>query len=260
MKKTYRNSLIKKRVDDEETEKDIEVDEVQENEVETEDEVTEDVPEADEDGEEPEPAEVDEEERAVDGEPEPVPDEPEQEEEVTEEQTDENVIEGYAIVFNELSEDLGGFREIIEPSAVNEELINNSDIYYLFNHNSESVPLARSKNGEGSLLLNIDNKGLKYSFNCLNSEFYQIVQRGDLDKSSFAFSLPADGSGEKWEKHSEYNYIRRITKIDKLFDCSAVLVPAYQQTSVYARSNENKKEVDSNYYNQYENIIDSLLR
>lgn len=258
MKKVYRNSLIKKRVDDEETEKDIEVDEVQDEENGTEEEVTEDVPEADE---EPEPAEVEveEEERAVDGEPEPVPDEVEVKEEVTEEQTDENIIEGYAIVFNELSEDLGGFREIIEPSAISDELINNSDIYYLFNHNSESVPLARSKNGSGSLKLSIDNKGLKYSFNCLNNEFYQIVKRNDLDKSSFAFSLPSDGSGEKWEKHSEYNYIRRIIKIERLYDCSAVLVPGYQQTSVYARSNENKKEVDLSYYTQYENIIDSLL-
>lgn len=261
MKKLYRNQI--KRVD-EETEKDIEQIEIQEVEEETTDstdEVVEDVPVVEPDEQvddvqvdETIPDDVDEEveERETVQDEEPA--------QATEPEQDEHIIEGYAIVFNELSEDLGGFREIIEPSAIDEELINNSDIYYLFNHNSESIPLARSNRGTGSLKLSIDDKGLKYSFNCLNSEFYQIVQRGDLDKSSFAFSLPDDGSGEKWEKSNEYNYIRRITKIERLYDCSAVLVPAYSATSVYARSNDNKKEVDSNYYNQYENIIDSLLQ
>lgn len=256
MKKTYRNQI--KRVD-EETEKDIEQIEIQEETTDSTDEVeevVEDVPVDEADEAEPEQVDEDVEEREAEEE-EP---EQEQEPEQVDEQIDEHIIEGYAIVFNELSEDLGGFREIIEPSAINEELINNSDIYYLFNHNSESIPLARSKNGEGSLKLSIDNKGLKYSFNCLNNEFYQIVQRGDLDKSSFAFSLPSDGSGEKWEKSNEYNYIRRITKIERLYDCSAVLVPAYSSTSVYARSNDNKKTVDESYYNQYTNIIDSLLQ
>lgn len=262
MKKTYRNQV--KRVDeDKEQIEDVQV--VGEETTDSTDEVVEDVPvvEPDEaeteqvdDVQATEPEQVEDDDNVEEREAEPeVVEEPEQEQ-----ATDEHIIEGYAIVFNELSEDLGGFREIIESDAIDNELINNSDIYYLFNHNSESIPLARSKNGEGSLKLSIDDKGLKYSFNCLNSEFYQIVQRGDLDKSSFAFSLPTDGSGEKWEKSNEYNYIRRIMKIERLYDCSAVLVPAYSATSVYARSNDNKKEVDSNYYNQYENIIDSLLQ
>ena len=174
-----------------------------------------------------------------------------------EEVEEERIIEGYAIVFNELSEDLGGFREMILPEAVNEELINKSDIYYLFNHNNDSIPLARSNHGSGSLELTIDDKGLKYKFNCINSEFYELVKRGDLDKSSFAFSLPKDGSGEIWEKSSEYNYIRKITKIEQLFDCSAVLIPAYSATELYAR-NLNKKEIDPSYYTHYEDIINQL--
>lgn len=193
---------------------------------------------------------VQEEERAEE-EIQPVQDEEEVEE--------ERIIEGYAIVFNELSEDLGGFREMIMPEAVTEELINNSDIYYLYNHCDNSIPLARSNHGVGSLELTIDSKGLKYRFNCLNSEFYQLVQRGDLDKSSFAFSLPKDGSGEIWEKSSEYNYVRKITKIEQLFDCSAVLVPAYSATELYAR-NLNKKEIDPYYYQHYDNIINQLSK
>lgn len=254
MKKSYRKST--KRVD-EETEKNIEqvedvqvVDEVTDDST---DDIVEDVPVVDE-----EPEQIDDVDEQVDEDVEEREAEPKAVAEP--EQVDEHIIEGYAIVFNELSEDLGGFREIIEPEAINNELINNSDIYYLFNHNSESIPLARSNRGNGSLKLSIDDKGLKYSFNCLNNEFYGIVQRGDLDKSSFAFSLPSDGSGEKWEKSNEYNYIRRITKIERLYDCSAVLVPAYSQTSVYARSNDKQKTVDESYYNQYTNIIDSLLQ
>lgn len=252
MKKTYRNQT--KRVDED---KDIEqVEDVQiDDTIDSTDEVEEVVEAEPEHVDKTIPDDVDDDEQT-----EEVEEREAEEEEEEEPETNEHIIEGYAIVFNTLSEDLGGFREIIEPSAINEELINNSDIYYLFNHNSESIPLARSNRGTGSLKLTIDDKGLKYSFNCLNSEFYGIVQRGDLDKSSFAFSLPTDGSGEKWEKSNEYNYIRRITKIERLYDCSAVLVPAYSSTSVYARSNNNnKKEVDSSYYNKYENIIDSLL-
>lgn len=209
--------------------------------------------------------------------PNPTDDEPEQVEEETpiEEQPIENeedvqpihdnveeeehIVEGYAIVFNTLSVDLGGYREIILPTAVDDELIRKSDIYYLFNHNNNSTPLARSKYGEGSLHLTIDEKGLKYSFNCLNSEFYEIVKRGDLDKSSFAFSLPNDGSGEEWVKSEEYNYIRRITKIDKLYDCSAVLSPAYSSTELYAR-NLNKKEVEESYYQPYEDILNKISK
>ncbi len=212
---------------------------------------------------------VQEEERAEEEEIQPVQGEEEvvvdNVEEVQEEQPinnveeveEERIIEGYAIVFNELSEDLGGFREMIMPEAVTQELIDKSDIYYLYNHNNDSTPLARSNHGQGSLELTIDNKGLKYRFNCINSEFYQLVQRGDLDKSSFAFSLPKDGSGEIWEKSQEYNYVRKIVKIEQLFDCSAVLVPAYSATELYAR-NLGKKEIDPSYYEHYDNIINQL--
>lgn len=201
---------------------------------------------------------VDEEERAEE-EIQPVQDEEQPIDNVEEEEIEERIIEGYAIIFNQLSEDLGGFREMILPEAVTQELIDKSDIYYLYNHNNDSTPLARSNHGQGSLELSIDSKGLKYRFNCLNTEFYELVKRGDLDKSSFAFSLPKDGSGEIWEKSQEYNYVRKIVKIEQLFDCSAVLVPAYSATELYAR-NLNKKEIDPSYYQHYEDIINQLCK
>lgn len=182
-----------------------------------------------------------------------------QDQEGTPTEKSENIIEGYAIVFNSMSEDLGGFREIIQAESVTEELINRSDIYYLFNHNDDSIPLARSNKGEGSLKLSIDATGLHYSFVCLNQDIYNSIKRGDINKASFAFSLPTDGSGEIWEKNTEYNYIRKITKIEYLHDLSCVLTPAYSEASVYARSIPNK-EVDSKYYVEYDNIIDSLIQ
>jgi len=178
-----------------------------------------------------------------------------------------NIIEGYGIVFNEMSEELfddyyGYFREIIEPEAVTEELINSSDIYYLYNHNGESMPLARSNGGEGSLQLTIDEKGLQYSFECNDEKFYNSVKRGDLNKSSFAFTLPTDGSGERWEKSDEYGYIRYITKIEALHDISAVMTPAYSTTELSARNKKshNIKKVDSTYYRSYDNVIKQLMR
>ena len=71
-------------------------------------------------------------------------------------------VEGYAIIFNSLSEDLG-FYETIEKTAIDEDVIKKSDCFCLLDHNSEKV-LARSKYGVGNLKLEIDDKGLKYSF------------------------------------------------------------------------------------------------
>ena len=69
-------------------------------------------------------------------------------------------IEGYAIVFNSLSNDLGGFREIIEQGAITEELIKNSDIICLMNHDIKRGVVARSYHGRGSVKLEIGEHGL----------------------------------------------------------------------------------------------------
>ena len=105
-------------------------------------------------------------------------------------------IEGYAIVFNSLSNDLGGFREIIEPTAIDDELIKNSDIVCLKNHNIKEGILARSYHGRGSLKLEIDEHGLHYSFDAPHTQFgdevLEMVKRGDIAKCSFAFVCGED--------------------------------------------------------------------
>lgn len=143
-------------------------------------------------------------------------------------------IEGYAIVFNSLSNDLGGFREIIERGAITDELINNSDIVCLMNHDIKKGLLARSYHGRGSLKLDIDEHGLHYSFEApktaLGDEVLEGIRRGDISKCSFAFVCGED----VWDKDENGEYIRHVKKIKNLYDVSLVYHPAYEETEVKA--------------------------
>lgn len=147
---------------------------------------------------------------------------------------DNRHIEGYAIVFNSLSNDLGGFREIIERGAITDELINNSDIVCLMNHDIKKGLLARSYHGRGSLKLDIDEHGLHYSFEApktaLGDEVLEGIRRGDISKCSFAFVCGEDN----WTKDENGEYIRHVKKIKNLYDVSLVYHPAYDETEVKA--------------------------
>ena len=147
---------------------------------------------------------------------------------------DNRHIEGYAIVFNSLSNDLGGFREIIEQGAITDELINNSDIVCLLNHDIKKGLLARSYHGRGSLKLEIDEHGLHYSFDAPNTdlgdEVLEGIRRGDISKCSFAFVCGEDN----WTKDENGEYIRHVKKIKNLYDVSLVYHPAYEETEVKA--------------------------
>lgn len=154
-------------------------------------------------------------------------------------------IAGTAIVFNSKSVDLGGFIETIEPTAVTNELINNSDIVMLYNHQDSSGVLARSKNGKGSLSINITNSGVDFEFTAkrtsLGDEVLEAILAGDLDACSFAFRLADDG--DRWEKLTSDTYVRTITKFESLHDMSIVINPAYPATSVSARSLDKLAEL-----------------
>lgn len=140
-------------------------------------------------------------------------------------------VEGYALVFNSLSEDLGGFREQIDSNALN-GVLERSDVMALLNHDSSRGILARSRYGEGSLTLTVDEKGLRYNFeaphSALGDEVLEYLRRGDINQSSFAFTVSSDS----WEKQSDGSYLRTITGFDRLFDVSPVFTPAYAATSV----------------------------
>lgn len=143
-------------------------------------------------------------------------------------------VDGYAMVFNTLSENLGGFREQILPEAV-DGVIERSDVMAVLNHDASRGILARSKYGNGSLTLQADEKGLRYTFDAphtaLGDECLEYLRRGDITQSSFAFVVAEDS----WEKQSDGTYIRTIRKFDKLYDVSPVFTPAYAETSVSCR-------------------------
>ena len=171
-------------------------------------------------------------------------------------------VEGYALVFNSESEDLG-FIEIIEPSAIDDEVIARSDVFALMNHDNSRGILARSKRGKGSLKLLVDDRGLKYEFTApntvLGNELLEMLRRGDITSSSFAFTVSNDG--ERWQKR-DGKYYRTITKIDRLYDVSPVYCPAYSETSVACRSFNNiikiEKENLVDYWKSLDAEIDSI--
>lgn len=156
-------------------------------------------------------------------------------------------IEGYAIVFNRESKDLGGFQEVIKPEAV-QGVIERSDVLALLNHDENRGVLARSTNGEGTLELTVDNFGVKYRFDApdtvLGDEVLSGVRRGDIRTSSFAFTV-AD-NGQKWEKRTDDTYLRTIDKFELIYDVSPVYREAYADTTVAVRSlvGERTKEAE----------------
>lgn len=158
-------------------------------------------------------------------------------------------VEGYAVIFESQSENLG-FYETIKRGAITQETIDNSDILAKFNHNDEKV-LARSKNGKGSLILEVDEVGVKYLFEAphtqVGDELLEHLKRGDITSSSFAFTVSNDEGSERWYKENGILY-REIFKIDRLYDVSPVWNPAYSATSCSARSQEmvdKSNEIDS---------------
>jgi len=148
-------------------------------------------------------------------------------------------VEGYASVFNSMSEDLGGFREIILPGAFSEVLDN--DVRALYNHDSNYL-LARTTSG--TLELKEDDKGLYYRFEMPNTSYgndmLELFRRGDLSQSSFGFTVEKDN----W-RMEEGQHVRYIERVGSLFDVSPVVFPAYNQASSGLRSAEPNGESEA---------------
>lgn len=146
------------------------------------------------------------------------------------------IIEGYAIKFNEqtlIGTEAHGFKEIIAIDALTET--NMKDVPLKYNHQDNFLVIARTRNK--SLELEVDEVGLKIRAELLdtqsNQDIYKMVKSGLLDKMSFAFTV----KNQSWDRTGTIP-IRTIQKIDRLYDVSIVDVPAYEGTSVYARSLE----------------------
>lgn len=155
------------------------------------------------------------------------------------------LVVGKAISFNQPSEDLGGFIEYIHPQAITQELVNNSDVIAKFNHNDDRV-LARWNKGQGSMILDLQEDGLYYMFEAPNTtdgnDLLELLKRGDISQSSFAFKLAADKDSEKWVRNADGQIERHIYKFGGLYDVSPVFTPAYSSTSCLTRNLSEKLE------------------
>ena len=154
-------------------------------------------------------------------------------------------IEGCAIVFNQPSVDMG-FREVIESTAISQDLIDNSDIYLNFNHDDDRI-LGRWNKGHGSLNIELRENGVWFSIDApktdLGDEVLEYLKRGDVDKCSFCFWMdPDDEEAETWT-YEDGVALRTIHKIAGLHDVSIVWEPAYDTTQVSARSLEKLNEL-----------------
>ena len=147
------------------------------------------------------------------------------------------ILEGYPVVFNQetlIGDEEWGWYEVIDKKALDEADL--SDVPLKYNHGDSKGILARTRNG--SLKLTVDNKGLKMRAELIdttdNVDIYKCVKSGLLDKMSFAFNVIEDEVEQKTGETPK----RTITKIGRLFDVAVVDLPAYDQTSIYARSKE----------------------
>ncbi|MFH1693072.1 MAG: HK97 family phage prohead protease [Bacillota bacterium] len=145
-------------------------------------------------------------------------------------------LEGYAIVFNQetvIGDEAYGFIEEIDRNALQDTLM--KDVPMKYNHMDSFLIIARTKNK--SLSLSVDNIGLKVRAELLdtnsNQDIYKMVKSGLLDKMSFAFTVDE----QTWNREGKIPK-RIITKISRLYDVSVVDTPAYDSTSIYARSLE----------------------
>ena len=159
--------------------------------------------------------------------------------------SDSRLITGKAICFDSMSEDLG-FREIISKGAITQELIDSSDIYFTFNHSMDKV-LARWNKGEGSLKIELKDDGVYFSTEApntdLGNEVLEYIRRGDANKCSFAFYMSGNDEDETWTKTEDGEVLRTINHIAGLCDVSVVFNPAYDETTVSARSLEKLNEL-----------------
>ena len=157
--------------------------------------------------------------------------------------TNGRTVSGYAIRFNEDSAFMG-FTERINPSALPASMLENADIFAYFNHDWSKV-LARTPN---SLKLDLRDDGLYYEFEAPNTQdgndLLEHIKRGEMYGTSFAFSLPEDGSGEVWTKQEDGTYMREIIMFDALYEISPVYTPAYPTTSVSARCLEHVRKLE----------------
>ncbi|PTI10753.1 HK97 family phage prohead protease [Staphylococcus xylosus] len=161
------------------------------------------------------------------------------------------IVEGYALRFNTLSNDLGGFVETISPQALKDTDL--SDVRCLIDHDSSKV-LGRTTSK--TLDLKVDDEGLYFRCQLPDTSYsrdlYENIRVGNINQCSFGFIL--DDDGDTIEKRDDGLFKRTLNKIRSLFDVSVVTYPAYNDTDVATalRSIEAVKEQEKEEIRKHE--------
>lgn len=180
--------------------------------------------------------------------------------------SDENgtFIEGHPAIYENETSIGGWFNEIIERGAF--DACDFDDVLFSVNHDLRKIPLARSRrnNGNSTMQLQTNDRGLHIRANLdveNNSEaksLYSAVSREDINGMSFIFYVDE----EKWEELESDTPTRRIQKIKKVIEVSAVNFPAYEGTDINARDQDvldnAKKALENARSQELDNSKDEL--
>lgn len=145
-------------------------------------------------------------------------------------------ISGQPIVFNSKT-DLGWYDEIIESEALTDTDLR--DVRFLINHNTNMIPLARSRNNNANSTMQMEvteaGMNIRVDLDTENNtdarSLYSAVERGDITGMSYMYTVDKDS----WEDLESDHPTRHIRAIGKVFEVSAVTFPAYEATSIQAR-------------------------
>lgn len=147
-----------------------------------------------------------------------------------------HILTGRPIVFGQRT-DMGWYDEIIEQGALDETDL--KDVRFLVNHNTDMIPLARSRNNTDNSTMQMtvdqDGMGIRVDLDVENNaeakSLYSAVARGDISGMSFMFTVDKDA----WDDVDSEHPTRRIRSLQKVYEVSAVTFPAYSQTSIQTR-------------------------
>lgn len=143
-----------------------------------------------------------------------------------------HAVSGFAIVYNSLSVDLGGFKEIVAPGALTRTLAESPDVLCLRDH---EPTLLLGRTTAGTLTLADGQAGLHFTCTLpattTGTDLAESLRRGDIDSCSFGFCTVND----TWVQDANGDIIRTLLDVD-LFEVSIVSFPAYPATTAAMRS------------------------
>lgn len=170
---------------------------------------------------------------------------------------DNNItLEGYAIVFDTESVDLGGYTERIAPTAITNESIAQQrfDVFAFLNHDEHKV-LGRTKSK--TLELSVDTRGVYFKLHLGNTEAARdcrnYIERGEISNMSFSFTCKDYSFDEVVGDDGNKRYVKNVLSMI-LYEVSPVFLPAYEVSSCEAskRDFENyKNELQNNFLKDY---------